>query len=64
MAIRVIKKKPDRSVLKTIVCDNCGVTLEYTPKDVKTRNVTDYSGGSDGEEYIRCPECKEKVIIN
>ena len=63
MAVKVVKKKPDPSVIKRTVCGNCGATLEYVPKDVKERNGTDYSGGSDGEKYIVCPECNEKVIL-
>jgi hypothetical protein len=58
----VIKKKPDQSVVKRVVCGNCGATLEYVPKDVHRRDDTNY-GGPDGEEWISCSECKERVIL-
>jgi hypothetical protein len=63
MTVKVIKKKPDQSVVKRVVCRNCGATLEYVPKDVHRWDGTDMGGGPDGEEWINCPECKEKVII-
>lgn len=31
MAIKIISKEPDKSVVKRCVCKNCGATLEYTP---------------------------------
>lgn len=34
MAIKIISKEPDKSVVKRCVCKNCGATLEYTPNDV------------------------------
>lgn len=63
MAIRIIRKGPDASVKKTIVCHNCGATLEYVPNDVKERHGTDYTGGPDGEQYIDCPNCEKRAII-
>jgi DNA-directed RNA polymerase subunit RPC12/RpoP len=63
MTVRIVKKKPDPSVIKRAVCKNCGATLEYVPKDVHRRDGTDYGGGPDGEEWINCPECQTKVIL-
>jgi len=63
MTVRIVKKKPDPSVVKRTVCSNCGVTLEYLPKDVKERHGRDYSGGPDGDKHITCPSCNEKVIL-
>lgn len=62
--MRVIKKgKPDKSVVKRIVCRNCGATIEYVPNDVRTLwEGTDYGGGPDGAKGFECPECKERVI--
>lgn len=60
--MRVVNKVPDPSVVKHIVCRNCGVTIEYVPKDV--RNLwtgTDYGGGPDGADGFNCPECNELV---
>ena len=62
MAVRVVKKEPDPSVIKEIVCGNCGVTLEYVPNDAKIRNWSDYGGGSNTTKYIVCPECNYEVV--
>lgn len=56
-------RKPHESVIKEIICKNCGVTLEYVPIDVKEEHGRDYSGGSDGCKYINCPNCMKRVII-
>lgn len=62
--MRVIKKgKPDKSVVKRIVCKGCGATIEYVPNDVRTLwSGTDYGGGPDGAEGFNCPECGKQVI--
>lgn len=63
MAVKVIKVKPAKSVVKRVVCDNCGATLEYTPQDLKERHGTDYGGGPDGAEWVDCPNCQKPVIL-
>ena len=63
MAIKIIDEKPHKSVLKKRVCDYCGVTLEYTPNDVKTATSYDYGGGSDDYEFIKCPKCKKILEV-
>lgn len=64
MAVRIIEQKPDPSVVKQKICRHCGVKLEYVPNDVKTYSGRDYSGGSDGHEWIDCPNCNKKVILS
>lgn len=62
---RVIKKEPDPSVKKEIVCRGCGATIEYVPNDVKTLwSGTDYGGGPDGAKGFRCPNrgCNHQII--
>jgi ribosomal protein L37E len=54
----------DPTAKKKVTCRNCGAILEYTPHEVKVRHGTDYSGGSDGEEWVDCPRCGKKAIIN
>ncbi len=61
--VTIIKKEPDNSVLKEIVCRNCGATLSYVPNEVKSYSGTDFGGGSDGQEWVDCPNCNEKAII-
>lgn len=59
--VKVISKEPHPSVIKQIICKNCGSTLEYTPSDVKQRSVSDYLGDIDIVKYINCPECNHEV---
>lgn len=61
--VTVIKKEPDKSVLKEIICRHCGATLSYVPNEVQEYHGTDYSGGSDGQEWVDCPNCNKKAII-
>lgn len=63
MAIKIINPKPAKSVLKTRLCKNCGVKLEYAPNDVKEHYGTDYGGGPDGQKWIDCPNCSKRVIL-
>jgi DNA-directed RNA polymerase subunit RPC12/RpoP len=63
MTVKVVETKPDPSVVKHIICRNCGAKLEYVPKDVKEHSYSDYGGGSNVDEYITCPQCRGQVII-
>lgn len=63
MVVKVIKTKPDKSVVKELVCRHCGATLEYTPTDVRSCHGTDLGGGPDGQEWVDCPNCKERAVI-
>lgn len=56
MAVTVVGDKPEKT--KQCVCGNCGYRLEFTGEDVKTRDVTDYGGGSEAWQYIICPRPK------
>ena len=61
--MKVIKKEPDKSVTRNIVCRSCGVTIEYVPIDVKKLwSGTDMGGGHDCAEGFICPECGKEVI--
>jgi RNase P subunit RPR2 len=59
--VRIIGKAPE--AYKTITCRNCASVLEYTQSEVQEYHGKDYSGGSDGQEWILCPDCGKKVII-
>lgn len=63
MAIQVIDKGPHKSVVKEVVCTNCGATLAYTPSDVYTQVVRDYGGGADDVSTIRCPQCEHNQVV-
>lgn len=56
----------DDSVKKKVTCrgtKGCGAIIEYFPGEVKSKHGTDYGGGSDGMEYLFCPNCGEKAVI-
>ena len=59
--VTVVSTVPHSSVVKEIVCKNCGSTLQYVPADVKEEVHTDYGGGRDVYHYIVCPPCGHKV---
>lgn len=61
--VRIVNTKPHKSVVKKVICDNCGVTLEYVPNDVSTRTIRDYGGGSDTEKYFVCPNCDHTIVL-
>ncbi|GEM_PF-2423949 len=68
MAVRAIKVEPDPSVVKRIVCPNCGVTLEYRPNDVKTLTIgkIECDDREVGEEWIVCAnkKCGKAVTLS
>ena len=61
--IKVISDKPHPSVVKQIICKNCGATLEYVPQDLQEDHHTDYLGDTDYWKYVRCPKCDNKVVV-
>lgn len=63
MAITVINAGPHQSVVKEVICKNCGATLQYTPNDVKRETVTDYGGGIEVLSSIICPLCSKSVGV-
>ena len=61
--VTVVSKVPHQSVVKETVCRNCGSTLQYVPRDIKERTVSDYTGDREIVRYIDCPECNERVTV-
>ena len=61
--VTVVSTIPHPTVVKQIVCRNCGATLEYVPLDVKETRHTDYGGGTDTYYHIVCPNCSDKVSV-
>lgn len=53
----------DESAVKRITCRGCASILEYKLCEVKKYSGTDYSGGSDGCEWVDCPNCGHQAII-
>lgn len=66
MVVKVVKAEPDSKIVKEVVCQTCGCTLQYVPNDVKTYQASYYYDGSnDTEYYIDCanPECSNRVFV-
>lgn len=63
MTIKIVDEGPDPSVVKEVVCRNCGVKLSYTPNDVKLKVYRDYDGGSDSYKYIKCLKCNNTIVL-
>jgi hypothetical protein len=61
--VKVISTTPHPSVVKEVVCRNCGVTLEYIPKDIQEHRYKDYDGCSETEYFITCPPCGHMVHV-
>lgn len=53
----------DESIYKISTCRNCAAKLQYTQSEVKEYHRKDYSGGSDGKEWINCPRCGHEVVL-
>lgn len=63
MTVVIVDEAPDPSVVKRVICRNCGIKLEYTPNDVTKEYRTDYGGGGDTYYYINCPKCKKDITV-
>ena len=61
--VRVVKQEPHPSVVKEVICRNCGATLEYVPADVQNRIVSDYTGDRETIHFIVCPPCGNQVTV-
>ena len=59
--VTVVSTIPHSSVVKEVVCRNCGATLSYVPADVKQEVHTDYTGGRDTVFFITCPPCGHHI---
>lgn len=61
--VNVVSTVPHPTVVKEVICRNCGSTLSYVPKDIKSRSSRDYDGGTDTDYYIGCPPCGKSVYV-
>lgn len=53
----------DETAVKRVTCRGCAAILEYTQNEVQEYHGTDYSGGSDGMEWVQCPSCGGRAVI-
>ena len=63
MVVTIVNEEPDPSVVKEVICKECGVKLSYVPVDTKSYHGQDYTGGADGHTWIDCVKCQAKVIL-
>ena len=61
--MRIVSNIPHPSVVRELICTNCGVTLEYVPADIEERIEKDYTGGTDHIHFITCLNCKFKINV-
>ena len=61
--VTVVSTSPHPSVVKETICRNCGATLQYVPKDIKEKIVSDYTGDKERIRYIECPPCNHHIVI-
>ena len=61
--VTVVSTQPHPSVVKETVCKNCGSTLQYVPRDIKERTVSDYTGDREIVLYIDCPVCSHQATV-
>jgi uncharacterized protein with PIN domain len=62
--VRIVELKPDPSVVKQVVCKNCGAKLEYVPADIHSEYVRDYGGVGEMQNWITCPNCNHAVTVS
>lgn len=61
--VTVVSTQPHQSVVKETICKNCGSTLQYIPRDIKERTVTDYTGCREIIRFIECPVCADQATV-
>lgn len=61
--VTVVSTVPHPSVVKEVVCKNCGATLQYTPNDIKEYKSYDYTGDYDLVYKIKCPPCGNDISV-
>lgn len=61
--VTVVSTQPHHSVVKETICKNCGSTLQYVPRDVKEKYISDYTGDRDFVRYIECPTCSHHLGV-
>jgi DNA-directed RNA polymerase subunit RPC12/RpoP len=61
--VTVISTVPHPSVVKEVICRNCGATLNYVPADIQNKTVGDYLGDRDVVYFIKCPPCGHEISV-
>lgn len=60
--MKIVSTKPHKIVVKRRVCSDCGMTLEYVPKDVVIRSYS-CCGKMETDSFIKCPNCEAWLIV-
>lgn len=58
---RVIKQAPRKE--KKRVCEHCKRTIGFFEDEVKEVHDSDPWGFTDHYTYVKCPGCKERMVI-
>jgi hypothetical protein len=63
--MRILSKEPMLAAKAEHIkiCPHCAFVIAYLQKDVKEYSGRDWAGGSDGQEWVNCGNCNEKIII-
>jgi Zn ribbon nucleic-acid-binding protein len=61
--VTIVNPVPHHSITREKICANCGVTLQYVPKDINTEKCADYDGGRFNYHFIVCPACNSKQTV-
>lgn len=61
--VTVISTVPHPSVVKEVICRNCGSTLNYVPADIQEKIISDYTGCRDTVYFIKCPSCSHEISV-
>jgi ribosomal protein S27E len=61
--VTVVSTVPHPSVVKEVICRNCGATLNYVPADIQNKSVSDYTGDRETVYFIKCPPCGHEVSV-
>lgn len=61
--VTVVSTVPHPSVVKEVICRNCGATLNYVPADIQNKTVSDYTGDRETVYFIKCPPCSHEVSV-
>lgn len=63
MTVVIVDMTPDPEIVEKVSCDNCGVRLEFVPRDRIQKCHTDYGGDSTYYDIIVCPNCDNKIEV-
>jgi hypothetical protein len=61
--ITIVNSEPDPSVLREVICQNCGITLSYLPIDTLTQKLSCMGESEGSYKYIECLGCAARIEV-